>query len=300
MGKILLISFLIFLSITLIAKDAPRLGGVQLGSRKIKLAILNFRAVNVEEELASAVSENLVTSISNYDKYQAIERSQLEAVFEELNLINSDDFDDSAIIEIGKLAKAKIVLVGSVSRPGAKIAINARGIEVETGKVIFGKKVLTSLIDQIPVASDLLAQIISRDGSKNVVDLDEQRETFLKHHKNMKIGGHILLGTFLGFFSFAVPFVVVPSWYYSNQSITMANYLSRDLYGTSLGHDFAIVAFGLGIGFLVTSILECAGFITLYVFSGINKRKYNKISGDIKPLIDIQYDKIMIGFSYRL
>ena len=60
-------------------------------------------------------------------------------ILDELKIGQSDEFDESSALQVGKLASAKMVILGSISKIGETIALNIRGIEVETGKIIFAR-----------------------------------------------------------------------------------------------------------------------------------------------------------------
>ena len=147
---LLILSFFSFISILLFSNE-----------KKEKVAVLNFKAANISTEIAYAVTENLITCLTELEIFQIIERGQLDKIFEELKLTSEDDFDDVAVIEIGKLAKAKLILIGSVTQFGKKITINVRGIDVETGKALFGRNVITKRKNKLPKIIKKLAILIA-------------------------------------------------------------------------------------------------------------------------------------------
>ncbi len=115
--------------------------GASAQAEKQKIAILKFRSINLDQSMADVVTETFTTLIADSKKYDIIERSQLDQIFSELKLISGDDFEVKTIIQIGRLAKAKMIIAGSISKLGDKFIINARGIEIETGIVLFGKNI---------------------------------------------------------------------------------------------------------------------------------------------------------------
>jgi len=110
-------------------------------AEKQKIAILKFRSINIDQSIAEVITETFTTLIADSKKYDIIERAQLDQIFSELKLISGDDFEVKTIIQIGRLAKAKMIIAGSISKLGDKFIINARGIEIETGLVLFGKSI---------------------------------------------------------------------------------------------------------------------------------------------------------------
>ncbi|MCG8572289.1 MAG: CsgG/HfaB family protein [Spirochaetes bacterium] len=166
MKKISISIFIIFLCLFLNAEE----------SKQDRVVILNFNSINNDKATANAVTENFITSIIDLKVFTVIERTQLKKILNELKLTLNDDFDDNTALEIGKLAKAKIVMLGSVTKLGERITINARGIDVETGTALFAKKVTTSNINELPEAIDELAAMISFE-KENTTDPMQHRFT---------------------------------------------------------------------------------------------------------------------------
>lgn len=146
-----LILFLSFITLLLFCKE--------------KIVILEFKAMGeVSPALAKSITEILITSVADQGTYQVLERSQREKIFKEMSLTESDEFDDSIAIEIGKHAKAKLILIGSLSKLGSRYVINARGIDIETGNITFGKSVYAPSEDELFDKTIELSALIS--GSK--------------------------------------------------------------------------------------------------------------------------------------
>lgn len=110
------------------------------GYEKDKIAILNFKAINIDSGIAEGITETFITYIVNSDSYQVVERTQLNKVIDELELSQNEDFNDQTAIKIGKLAKAKLITIGSIVKIGKKYSINVRLIEVETSNIKLAKR----------------------------------------------------------------------------------------------------------------------------------------------------------------
>jgi|GEM_PF-5579309 len=128
---------------------------------KTRVAVLDFSAKGIDEIIAEAVTENLITSLIDSGTYEVIERSQLNKLMSELKLQNSDDFNDQLRHELGNLFGVKLVILGSVTKIGEIITINVRGVEVDTGIAKFAKNVKSSTENNIAFIIPLLVDIIS-------------------------------------------------------------------------------------------------------------------------------------------
>lgn len=146
---------------------------------KEKIVILELKAMEgVSPKLANSITEILITSIANQGKYQVLERSQLDKIFKEMSLTGHDDFDDSTAIEIGKLAKAKLVLIGSLTKLGGRYAISARGIDIETGNITFGQSVFADSVDELFEKTIELSAIISGTKQTPLTPASSEKEIY--------------------------------------------------------------------------------------------------------------------------
>jgi TolB-like protein len=118
--------------------------------KKTRLAVLDFTAKMVSQDLADAVSENVVTKLIDTGIFEVIERSQLQKLVEEMSLQSSDEFNDSLRVEIGNLYGAELAIVGSVTRFGDAITINVRAVDIKTGINKFAKDFTTKKEEDIP------------------------------------------------------------------------------------------------------------------------------------------------------
>ncbi|OHD08190.1 MAG: hypothetical protein A2Y34_16725 [Spirochaetes bacterium GWC1_27_15] len=149
MKKILILLSLVFVMAFLNAKE--------------KIVIMSLKPASSSEkdiQQATSITENLITAIINNGNYEVLERLQLNKIFEELKLTSGDEFDDQEVLEIGKLAKAKLVLLGSITKLGATISINTRIIDVETSSSRIGKNISVQYESDLPEAIAQLAKDI--------------------------------------------------------------------------------------------------------------------------------------------
>ncbi|MCG8569496.1 MAG: CsgG/HfaB family protein [Spirochaetes bacterium] len=145
--------------------------------KKEKIVILDLKPINIKKDLSMGITENLITSIVNIDEYDVIERLQLNKIFEELQLTTSDEFTESTVLEIGKLAKAGIVFIGSVTKLGDNITINVRAISVTTGSALFAEKVISRTEDGLINAIENLALLLSIRDEQRREEYDIPTET---------------------------------------------------------------------------------------------------------------------------
>lgn len=75
----------------------------------------------------TSIREIITSSIVNSGKFQTVERSLLDKVFQEQNFSNSGVVDDNNAVEIGKLAGANKVVVSIISPAASKVSGLFRG-----------------------------------------------------------------------------------------------------------------------------------------------------------------------------
>lgn len=134
--------------------------------KKARIAVLDFSAKMVSEELADAVVENLITSLVDSGVFEVIERNQLQKLMKELKMQNSSDFNDQLRKELGNLYGTELVILGSVTKIGQNYTINIRGVEVSTGVAKFAKNLTTNSENDIPYLIPQLVYIITSKQEK--------------------------------------------------------------------------------------------------------------------------------------
>ena len=103
-----------------------------------KVAVLPFPFHDGRESAGSTiVSERLTTKLVGLKKLEVIERSLLEKIFKELKLQSSGAVDEQSAKQIGKVLGVDAIVSGTLIDLGGKdVEVNARLIQLETGKIL--------------------------------------------------------------------------------------------------------------------------------------------------------------------
>ena len=108
------------------------------------LAALDLEAIGVSQVEARALSDKLRSQISQFiqegvnlkEKYDLIERAQMDKIFDEFKIQSTGCVSDSCAVEFGKMLQADRMVIGSVSLIGQTYSVIARIVDVETSKTI--------------------------------------------------------------------------------------------------------------------------------------------------------------------
>jgi len=104
-----------------------------------RLAIIYFDNSGGEpsmDKLKKGLADMLITDLSNVSMLDIVERDKLEAILKEQKLSSSKDFDPNTAAKVGKLLGAEIILTGGYFDMMGSLRIDARFIDVETGKIL--------------------------------------------------------------------------------------------------------------------------------------------------------------------
>jgi TolB-like protein len=104
-----------------------------------RLAIIYFDNSGGEpsmDKLKKGLADMLITDLSNVNMLDIVERDKLEAILKEQKLSNSKDFDPNTAAKVGKLLGAQVILTGGYFEMMGSLRIDARFIDVETGKIL--------------------------------------------------------------------------------------------------------------------------------------------------------------------
>jgi len=128
---------------------------------QIHIAILPFSAAGSGAfEIASSMPDMLTTELSGHG-YSLIERSQIDRVAEELALNLSGLVEVSAAVRAGGWLGATHVLMGSVTRSGVNVRIDARLVQVSTGEILFTFKATGGYDKVFELVEELGAKCLS-------------------------------------------------------------------------------------------------------------------------------------------
>ncbi len=91
--------------------------------------------------LAKGLADMLITDLSNVSSLQIVERDRLNQVLAELQLGRSKFIDPKTAQKLGKGLAAEFIMTGGYTLAGDALRLDARVIEVQTGKVRASEKV---------------------------------------------------------------------------------------------------------------------------------------------------------------
>jgi Ca-activated chloride channel family protein len=107
------------------------------GQRSVAaLAPFSLRGTDSETPLLAFINESALVSLSGNPGLTLVERSRLDAVRAEQNLLRQGIVDTDAAIEVGRLLGAQYMITGQVIPMISQAIIFARVIHVQTGEII--------------------------------------------------------------------------------------------------------------------------------------------------------------------
>jgi len=115
-------------------------------------------------ELGRLISAQLSTYLKRDHGFFLLERERLADVLKEIEMAMTGLVDASKVAELGKMAGAQAIVVGSVSQAGADYLINARVISAETAVVLVAESMTVPRAGMVAL-SDASVVLRSRSGS---------------------------------------------------------------------------------------------------------------------------------------
>jgi len=103
------------------------------GAGRIVVAVADF--AGDDARIRDAITQTFTVSLVQSKRLRLVERERLAKVLEEQKLDNSGLVDPEKAAQIGKLLGAGKLIAGGFTRLGSMVSIDARLIDVETGKV---------------------------------------------------------------------------------------------------------------------------------------------------------------------
>jgi TolB-like protein len=124
-----------------------------------KVAVLPFAVKgNFDTLYAEVALDNFTTELIKSNTYKIVERPQLDKAMKDLKFQSGSAIDESVAMEIAKNTGAKIVVIGEITALMGQIAVNIRGINVDSGIIEFADKGIINSQDELLVAIERIAK----------------------------------------------------------------------------------------------------------------------------------------------
>jgi TolB-like protein len=141
--------------------------GADAGAKvqKPTVAVLYFE-YDKEDDFAAmrkGLAAMLISDLSANDGFDLVERSRLQAVFDELKLSESKKLDPATAAKAGKLLGAHYVVLGNIAPFMGQVSINTHVLEIETGRTLRNSVRVAGKNEQL---FDLAAQLSQRLGAQ--------------------------------------------------------------------------------------------------------------------------------------
>ena len=122
--KVFIVCVLIFLQI------------VKASERK-NLAVFDFVARGVTKAEAAAITDRIRIEVARFEIYIVVERGMMEEILKEQAFqLSGACSESSCLVEVGQLLAVHYIIGGSVSKVGSLFTIEARVVDVESGKIV--------------------------------------------------------------------------------------------------------------------------------------------------------------------
>lgn len=110
----------------------------QVGGR-LTLAVLPFLGKGDARGFVEAGTDRMVTQLVALRRFKVIERAKLDEVLQEQKLQVSGVVDDRTAVDVGRVAGADAIVVGSISVVGRTTTVGARVIDTQTSEVLVAR-----------------------------------------------------------------------------------------------------------------------------------------------------------------
>ena len=152
-----------------------------------KLAIIYFDNTSEEprlNKLKKGLAGMLISDLSNVNMIDIVERDKIQEILNEQKLNNSEKFDQNSASQVGKLLGAEMILTGAYFEMFGSFRIDARFIDVETGKILKSEGVDGKSSNFFKLEKQLIWKIIK---NLEITLSDKERKAIEERQKNQNI-----------------------------------------------------------------------------------------------------------------
>jgi TolB-like protein len=116
----------------------PPPGGAPVRS-EVTLAVVAFENNTGQaryDPLGKGLANMMTSDLSAVPELRLVEREQLQALIEELELQQTEYFDSTTALQVGMFVGADHVVVGSIAAVSPQVRLDTRVVHVESGRVV--------------------------------------------------------------------------------------------------------------------------------------------------------------------
>jgi TolB-like protein len=133
-------------------------------AQKVKptVAVMAFDYVGKDatlEPLREGLAQMLISDVPSFATVNVVERARLNALLAEQKLGRSGKIDASTAAKMGKLLGARFLVLGNFFDLGPSLRIDARVVEVETGKIVRAVGANGAAADFLTIEQDLAGKL---------------------------------------------------------------------------------------------------------------------------------------------
>jgi TolB-like protein len=115
--------------------------------RRLTLAVMPFQGKGDSQQYVESATERMVTQLVELRRFRVIERAKLDEVLQEQRLQVSGVVDDRTAVDVGRVAGADAIVVGSVSVVGSTTTVSARVIDTQSSEVLVARNTRADAAD---------------------------------------------------------------------------------------------------------------------------------------------------------
>lgn len=111
----------------------------QASTSRPRIAVFAFEEQNAEMEnhtFGTSLAEMLITALHQTEKFDVIERSQLNKILEEQALSQTGALEEETAVAVGQIMGLNAVVVGNISRLNRKLEADSRLVDLISGKIL--------------------------------------------------------------------------------------------------------------------------------------------------------------------
>jgi TolB-like protein len=119
--------------------------------------------------MEKGLSDMLLTDLASAEGLSVVERARLADVLAEQKLQRSALFDPATALKVGKLAGATHIVTGSLLKADPELRLDVRLVDVKSGRVLFGDKVVGPSDRLFELEQSLVTRFLDGLGQKGVL-----------------------------------------------------------------------------------------------------------------------------------
>jgi hypothetical protein len=152
---------------------------VSCNEPRLNISMSQIKAVNIPEQLAVSIQEQLESDMINYGRYNYVSRADMDAIMLEMKFSQTGMSEsEEGLLKAGNMLGVDKIITGTISRVGRTYNVVLKLIEVKSARIeaSSSRKIAGDADSLLYISKGMLQQLLKKDEPGNQAKASDQEK----------------------------------------------------------------------------------------------------------------------------